>query len=41
MGGDNAPDKTIQGIKIFLNKNKNKNDFLLIFLVEKRILKID
>ena len=38
MGGDNAPDKTIQGIKIFLNKNKNKNDFLLnIFGREKDI----
>ena len=29
MGGDNSPDKTIEGIKIFLNKNKNKNDFIL------------
>ena len=38
MGGDNAPDKTIQGIKIFLNNNKNKNDYLLnVFGREKEI----
>jgi glycerol-3-phosphate acyltransferase PlsX len=29
MGGDNAPDKTLEGIKIFLDKNKSKNDFVL------------
>ncbi len=27
MGGDNSPDKTIHGLSIFLNKNKDKNDF--------------
>ena len=29
MGGDNSPEKTIQGIKIFLEKNANYNDFIL------------
>ena len=29
MGGDNSPDKTIEGIKIFLDKNKSNNDFIL------------
>ena len=29
MGGDNSPDKTIEGIKFFLDKNNSKNDFLL------------
>ncbi len=29
MGGDNSPNKTLQGIKIFLDKNKDKNDFIL------------
>ena len=24
MGGDNAPDKTIKGIKLFLDKNRDK-----------------
>ncbi len=39
MGGDNAPDKTIEGIKIFLDKNRDKNDFLLyIFGKEKDVL---
>ena len=28
MGGDNSPDKTIEGIKIFLDKN-TKDDFIL------------
>ena len=30
MGGDNAPDKTIKGIKLFLDKNRDKKDFELI-----------
>ena len=29
MGGDNSPDKTIEGVKIFLDKNKSKDDFIL------------
>ena len=29
MGGENSPFKTIEGVKIFLDKNKNKNDFIL------------
>ena len=29
MGGDNSPDKTIEGIKIFLDKNKSNDDFIL------------
>ena len=29
MGGDNAPDKTIEGVKIFLDKNRNNEDFTL------------
>ena len=35
MGGDNSPDKTIEGVKIFLNKYKSKNDFILNILVKK------
>ena len=39
MGGDNAPDKTIEGVKIFLDKNKSKDDFILnIFGKEEVIL---
>ena len=38
MGGDNSPDKTIEGIKFFLEKNKNESDFVLnIFGREKDI----
>jgi glycerol-3-phosphate acyltransferase PlsX len=29
MGGDNSPDKTISGIKLFIEKNKDKKDFIL------------
>jgi len=29
MGGDNSPDKTIEGLKFFLEKNSSKNDFIL------------
>ena len=38
MGGDNSPDKTIEGIKFFLNKNKSKNDFILNILEKKKRL---
>ncbi len=30
MGGENAPEKTINGVKYFLDRNKSKNDFLLL-----------
>ena len=29
MGGDNSPDKTIEGIKIFIDKYKSQDDFIL------------
>ncbi len=29
MGGENSPYKTIEGVKLFLKKNKNNNDFVL------------
>ena len=29
MGGDNAPNKTTEGIKFFIDKNSNKDDFIL------------
>ena len=29
MGGDNSPDKTLHGIKLFLDKNKSNKDFVL------------
>ena len=39
MGGDNSPDKTIEGIKIFLDKNKSNDDFILnVFGRENEIL---
>ena len=39
MGGDNSHDKTIEGVKFFLEKNKSKNDFILnIFGKEEQII---
>ena len=29
MGGENSPDKTIEGVKIFLDKNKFNDDFII------------
>ena len=29
MGGENAPQKNIKGLKIFLDKNEKKNDFII------------
>ena len=29
MGGDNSPDKTIEGLSFFLKKNYSKNDFII------------
>ena len=37
MGG-NSPDKTIKGIKIFLDKNKDKKDFVLNIFGHKDII---
>ena len=40
MGGDNSPNKTIEGVKYFLDKNKSKNDFILnIFGKEEELIK--
>ena len=39
MGGDNSPDKTIEGIKIFLDKNNSNQDFLLNIFGKEDIIK--
>jgi len=39
MGGDNSPNKTIEGIKIFLDKNKSNKDFTLNIFGKEEILK--
>ena len=45
MGGDNSPDKTIEGINLFLKRYKNKNDYFFYLFgdtdkVENKIKKI-
>ncbi len=39
MGGENSPDKTIEGISFFLKKNKTKNDFFLNIFGDENIIK--
>ena len=39
MGGDNSPNKNIDGLKIFLKKNFNKNDFIILLFGNKDLLK--
>jgi glycerol-3-phosphate acyltransferase PlsX len=39
MGGDNSPDKTIEGVKIFLDKNNSNQDFLLNIFGKEDIIK--
>ena len=36
MGGDNAPQKTIQGVSFFLKKNDKKQDFILNLFGDKK-----
>ena len=38
MGGDKSPNKTIEGIKIFLDKNTSHNDFTLNIFGKEEIL---
>ena len=38
MGGDNSPDKTLEGIKLFLKKNGSNNDFILNIFGDQQIL---
>tara|TARA_Y100000816_G_scaffold162633_1_gene116341 strand:+ start:1553 stop:2590 length:1038 start_codon:yes stop_codon:yes gene_type:complete len=39
MGGDNSPSKTIEGVKLFLEKNNDKNDFVLNLFGKENIIK--
>ena len=38
MGGDNSPDKTIKGIKLFLDKNSSEDDFFLNIFGKKELI---
>ena len=38
MGGDNAPDKTIEGISFFLKKN-NREEFLIQIFGDEKLIK--
>jgi phosphate acyltransferase len=38
MGGENAPKKNIEGLKIFLKKNKLVNDFIILLYGDEKII---
>ena len=38
MGGENAPKKNIEGLNIFLKKNKSKKDFIIHLYGDKKII---
>ena len=33
MGGENSPDKTLEGISLFTKRYKKKDDYFFIYLV--------
>ena len=39
MGGENAPKKNIEGLNIFLSKNKSNNDFIIHLYGDENVLK--
>ena len=39
MGGENSPDKTIDGIEIFTKRNKNLNDYFLYLFGDESLIK--
>jgi len=41
MGGENAPNKTIEGVSIFFNKNKTKKDFFFNFYGDENLIKAE
>ena len=40
MGGDNSPDKTVEGVSLFLKKNKKNKDFLLNLFGDEQKIKV-
>ena len=38
MGGENAPKKNIEGLSLFINKNKSKDDFIIYLYGNENIL---
>ena len=39
IGGDNSPDKTLNGIKMFIDRNLTKDDFILNIFGKEDIIK--
>ena len=39
MGGENSPDKTIEGIELFIKRNKNLNDYFFYLFGDENLIK--
>ena len=39
MGGENSPDKTIDGIELFIKRNKNLNDYFFYLFGDESLIK--
>ena len=39
MGGENSPDKTIEGIELFIKRNKNLNDYFFYLFGDESLIK--
>ncbi len=39
MGGDNSPDKTLKGVKLFIDKHQKKKDFVINLFGKEEIIK--
>ena len=38
MGGDNSPDKTLEGLNLFIKRNKNINDYIFYLFGDETII---
>ena len=38
MGGDNSPDKTLEGLNLFIKRNKNISDYIFYLFGDETII---
>ena len=38
MGGDNSPDKTLEGLNLFIKRNQNINDYIFYLFGDETII---
>ena len=40
MGGDNSPDKTLEGLNLFIKRNQNISDYIFYLFGDETIINI-